>query len=327
MESIDIVIVVGDAIITAVQEASLYDLAGGDKRQWLFVSSNEGMLDSLQPLLNRYPRRLDAVWLRKPWGITPAGFDDATRLTAEERRFRFDDRTLYANGDSYGAQTRAEAAMRVICNRDLGPKLAQALQRVTARQPTGPTLPLRLLLAASTYRCTGSAASAPLVGAIYQQTRSYAESAEITLDVLLATQCVTLPEPHASRARMGRYSALTELELALSAGIEVAPGIAVPPGFVGFCYELGAPGHQQGVLATEAEARAALALCLRSLLAGGIAEELAALRSHDIGVTMSKTALGARRGYSGIGALEIIFEPATARAYLERYLLATLPPP
>lgn len=322
----DIVIVVGDEGIRLVLE-QLLDLLSSTGVQVVAVTSDRRTVRHLTPVVSRDPLHVQVVELDKYEGITEHGLNDDRLLTADQRQFLFDDPVLYAAGSDTGAVTRPEAAARTFLSRGLKRALERALKRATSRPHAHGILKVRVLVIATTYRNTGSGALAVLLGSFNVVSEEFRRLARIELDVITGAQSVYHAGVEGLYAGIGRRAAHTELTVAEELGVPVGPGLTVPKSLVTHVIEVGAPGLHQGVIDDEEQARRALALTVRAYLAGATGEAIASQRPFSSSVVVQVHAeSGVRTRFSGMGAVEVVFEPEAARDYLAAHMLAALPP-
>jgi hypothetical protein len=311
-----VVVALGDSAVGTLERCRL----AGERIFVVFASSARSTIEALQGPggpVGTFPGRAFAVELDQPGhgGLSPT-----------QRAYCFTDAPHYYKGGADGASTRADAALRVAASVPLERALRAALDQAHANRQGTEHLSVRVLVVATAYRMTGSGGVVPLVALVEDVLGDYEGQADHVVDVLLATGSVNLADERSRRAaRQGRTSAVAELGLATEHPEVAGPRAPRPMGeLVGHVYELGAPVGS-GRLGDEAEAGRALALALRTLLFGEVAAEREAARPHSRDVTWQPD--GTRALFAGMGALEVAYDAATARAALAGRLLGTMPLP
>jgi hypothetical protein len=320
-----ILIVLGDSAIESFCEGRLHERAGD---QIIFVTSMQPMAATLERRFGARANRLQVVYLEKPEGVSDEHWDDQSLLTADERRFRFDDPARYRTDSTDGAASRPGAAMRGICSRDLPAAFTTAFTQVAVPPADADGLQVHVVVIATAYRMTGSAALPPLLGHLYRWSRDIRRVAQMRVDLIIGAPSVIMREPAKSQGQQARLGVYGEIAVAEALQIEVGPALYVGQGMIAHIIEVGLPGHRNGMLRDDVQARRAYALAVRCFLLGATAREFRARFPHStLAVTQRRAESGELMRFSGLGAMEVVLEPAAAREFLQAHLLATAPTP
>jgi hypothetical protein len=320
-------VVAGDTAIRACLEAWAEGTALGGNDGLVFVTSNSATVHELQASLgSRFPGKVQVVHLSRHEGLEPGNWHNPALLPPAYKAFCFDTPAPYVDGTETGAQSRPEAYMRALLSKDLPQALLTAITNLVTAH-TGGQLEIAIWLIVSTFRNTGSGALLPLLARLAQAIHHHHNNAVFQVNAVLATYSVDAQqEVDVRKAQVGGAAALTELTLAEELDLPISPELR-RLNLLRQVLIVGAPPRRQGLLPNVIEAQRALAQVLQFLSdqqSVGVmyTDLLPTLRTGE-----QRKGSHERLRFGGVGALEIVLDPADAEEYLAEYLFAHLPVP